>query len=49
MNDQYLLIQMEHLKEAWLWGKEVLEQAMPARTEDDSFFFQFLSSISNPL
>jgi len=40
MNDQYLLIQMEHLKEAWLRGKEILEQALPARKEDDCFYFQ---------
>ena len=40
MNDQYLLIQMEHLKKAWLRGKEELEQALPARLEDDCFFFQ---------
>jgi len=40
MNDQYLLIQNEHLKEAWLRGKEVLEQALPARMEDDCFYFQ---------
>jgi hypothetical protein len=40
MNDQYLLIQMKHLKKAWLRGKEELEQALPARLEDDCFFFQ---------
>ena len=40
MNDQYLLIQIEHLKEAWLRGKEVLEQALPASLKDDCFFFQ---------
>ena len=40
MNDQYLLIQMEHLKKAWLRGKEVLEQALPARLEDGCFCFQ---------
>ena len=40
MNDQYLLIQAEHLKEAWLRGKEVLERALPARLEDDCFQFQ---------
>jgi hypothetical protein len=40
MSDQYLLIQMEHLKEAWLRGKEVLEQALPARLEGDCFHFQ---------
>ena len=49
MNDQYLLIRMEHLKEAWLRGEEVLEQALPARMEGDCFYFQFLSSISNSL
>jgi len=40
MNDQYLLIQIEHLKEAWLRGKEVLEQALPASIKDDCFYFQ---------
>lgn len=40
MNDQYLLIQMEHLKEAWLRGKETLEQTLPARLEGDCFYFQ---------
>ena len=49
MNEQYLLIPIEHLKEARLRGKEVLEQALPARMEGDCFYFQFLSSISNSL
>ena len=40
MNDQYLLIQMDHLKEAWLRGKKLLEQALPARQEGDCFYFQ---------
>jgi hypothetical protein len=40
MNDQYLLIQMEHLKEAWLRGKETLVQTLPARLEGDCFYFQ---------
>jgi len=40
MSDQYLLIQIEHLKEAWLRGKEVLEQALPASLKDDCFYFQ---------
>ena len=40
MSDQYLLIQMEHLKEAWLRGKETLEQALPARMENECFYFQ---------
>lgn len=40
MNDQYLLIQIKHLKEAWLRGKEALEKALPARLEDDCFYFQ---------
>ena len=40
MTDQYLLIQTEHLKEAWLRGKEILEQALPANLEGDFFYFQ---------
>jgi hypothetical protein len=28
---------MEHLREAWLRGKEVLEEALPARMENDIF------------
>ena len=40
MTDQYLLIQKEHLKEAWLRGKEVLEQALPAKLESDCLYFQ---------
>ena len=40
MNDQYLLIQMEHLKKAWLRGKEVLERALSAKLEDGCFCFQ---------
>ena len=40
MNDQYLLIQMDHLKEAWLRVKKLLEQALPARQEGDCFYFQ---------
>jgi hypothetical protein len=39
MSDQYLLIQMEHLMEAWLRGKEVLEQALPARLEGELLSF----------
>ena len=30
MNDRYLLIRMEHLKEVLLRGKGVFEQALPA-------------------
>jgi len=45
MNDQYLLIQKEHLKEAWLRGREVLELALPARMEDDCFSFQAFGEI----
>ena len=46
MSDQYLLIRMEHLKEAWLRGKEIsaLEQALPARLEGGG-----QASRSNPL
>jgi hypothetical protein len=40
MNDQYLLIQMEHLQEAWLRGKEILEKALPANQKGDCFCFQ---------
>ncbi len=40
MTEQYLMIQMEHLKEAWLRGKEILELALPANQEDDCFNFQ---------
>ena len=45
MNDQYLLIQMEHLKEAWMRGKEVLELALPATMENDCFYFQAFGEI----
>ena len=40
MSDTYLAIQREHLKEAWLRGSEVLEQALPARREGDCLYFQ---------
>lgn len=40
MTDQYLLIQKEHLKEAWFRGKEVLERALPAKLESDCLYFQ---------
>ena len=40
MNEQYLVIQMEHLKAAWSRGKEQLEQALPAGREGDCFCFQ---------
>jgi hypothetical protein len=40
MNDQYFMIQMDHLKEAWLRGKQILEKALPARLEGDCFYFQ---------
>ena len=40
MKDQYLVIQMEHLKAAWSRGKEELEQALPAKREGDCFYFQ---------
>jgi hypothetical protein len=45
MNDQYLLIQKEHLKEAWLRGKDVLKQALPASLEDDCYYFQAFGEI----
>ena len=40
MNDQYVVIQIEHLKAAWSRGEEELEQALPARREGDCFYFQ---------
>jgi hypothetical protein len=40
MNDQYLLIQTEHLKAAWSRGEEMLEQALPATRKGDCFCFQ---------
>jgi hypothetical protein len=40
MNEQYLLIQREHLKAAWSRGEEMLEQALPATRKGDCFCFQ---------
>ena len=40
MNDQYLLIQKEHLRAAWSRGEEQLELALPARREGNCFYFQ---------
>jgi hypothetical protein len=40
MNDQYLLIQKEHLEAAWSRGEEMLEQALPATRKGDCLCFQ---------
>jgi hypothetical protein len=40
MNNQYLLIQKEHLEAAWSRGEEMLEQALPATRKGDCFCFQ---------
>ena len=40
MNDQYLLIQKEHLEAAWSRGEEILEQALPATRKGDCLCFQ---------
>ena len=40
MNDQYMLIQKEHLEAAWSRGEEMLEQALPATRKKDCFCFQ---------
>jgi hypothetical protein len=40
MNDQYLLIQTEHLEAAWSRGEKMLEQALPAIRKKDCFCFQ---------
>ena len=34
MNEQYLLIQTEHLEAAWARGEEMLEQALPVTEKD---------------
>jgi len=40
VKDQYLLIQLEHLKAAWSRGEEMLEQALPATRKGDCLCFQ---------
>lgn len=40
MNEQYLLIQKEHLEAALSRGNEVLEQALPARSDGACFYFR---------
>jgi hypothetical protein len=40
MNEQYLLIQKEHLEAAWSRGEEMLEQALPATRKGDCLCFQ---------
>lgn len=45
MSEQYLQIQKEHLKEARARGKNTLEQALPAKLEDDCFYFQAFGEI----